>query len=208
MVGNWPPSLGLVLDPTPTDTEGIRQLTERIRQDRQAELERPLALTRSPISDFEDTLLIPRRGRPSGSRELPVFLCGDEDQQCTLKLVEPIRHASQAVFTNAPHKILDKIEGEHSKIWKARLFPVNSSTGGELVVLKIFQQSAMPLPTAAHNPFQDFLFAREAAGIECRAYDRLADLQGGIIPYMFGAYRMKMPNEEEAGCLPCQTPMT
>ncbi|KAF8892019.1 hypothetical protein CPB85DRAFT_1331720 [Mucidula mucida] len=190
-----PSSFGLVLGPTPTDPTEISQLTEKIRRHRHAELERPLAVTRKPFSDFEDTLLVPRREMPSGGRELPAFLRGGGDHECTLKLIEPIRHASQAVSS---HKILDKVEGEYSRIWKARLIPVDNSTGGEVVVLKIFQQSAMPLPAADKNPFQDFLFANEAADVECRAYHKLLDLQGLIIPYNFGTYKMIMPHNEEA----------
>ncbi len=182
-----PSSFGLVLDPTPTDGEEIDQLAEEIRRHQQAELERPLAVTRNPISDFMDTILLRRREKPFDGRELPAFMRGGGDQECTLKLVEPIRHASQAVSS---HRILDKIEGEHSRIWKARLIPVDNSTDGEIVVLKIFQQSAMPLPTAGERPLQDFLFAHEAADVECRAYHRLRDLQGRIIPYNFGTYKV------------------
>ncbi len=107
-----PSSFGLVPGPTytPTDAKGVNQLAEEIRPHQQADSERPLAVTRNPILDFTDTILVRGREKPFNGRGLPEFLRGGGDYERTLKLVEPIPHASQAVSSN---RILDKVEGGH-----------------------------------------------------------------------------------------------
>ncbi len=92
-----PSSLGLVLDATPTDAEEIDQLAEEIRRHQQAELERPLAVTRNPISDFMDTMLVRRREEPFDGRELPAFLSGGGDRECTLSRFDMLRKRSHRI---------------------------------------------------------------------------------------------------------------
>ncbi|KAF9026620.1 hypothetical protein BDZ89DRAFT_1261608 [Hymenopellis radicata] len=85
-----------------------------------------------------------------------------------------------------------------SQVWVARVEGTE-----ETVVLKILQSSILPLPDLEEeHSFKYSAFGRQVASTENLIYtQRLAEVQGAVVPYYLGKVKVTMPNGEEARVL-------
>ncbi|KAK0442499.1 uncharacterized protein EV420DRAFT_1578291 [Desarmillaria tabescens] len=79
-------------------------------------------------------------------------------------------------------------------LWVADVKEIEGSESLGRVVLKLFQDSLMPLPELFNNGAIQYMSPRELAGVEDLVYNALEGIQGTVIPYYYGKYKFLMLN--------------
>ncbi|KAF8913310.1 hypothetical protein CPB85DRAFT_1561264 [Mucidula mucida] len=151
-----------------TSAEAIEAFTKGVRKDAKAALQCPL-----------------RKGYDFGMQRFAFT---------------PRAHAIDArALPSLAKAIESEVESDEQRrlcqIWEAHVDPAGIQE--RRVILKIYQQSAIPLPRLdSDHPLMEFDTRRQLAGGETLAYERLFEVQGKTIPYMFGIFEVDMPNEK------------
>ncbi|KAF8989081.1 hypothetical protein BDZ89DRAFT_1173833 [Hymenopellis radicata] len=170
-----------------TSAEAIEAFTEGVKKDAKTALQCPLR--RGYDFDTQRFAFNITHSQVVDARTLPSFAQPGVNRIVRIRLVKEIESEDES----------DE-ERRLSQVWEAHVEPVGAPTGiQERVILKIYRQSAMELPRLeSREPLQVFDTRRELAGGEALAYEKLLEVQGKTIPYMFGLFEVIMPNNEKA----------
>lgn len=123
----------------------------------------------------------PHSREPQSGRRAPLA-CFFEDGQYRFVLKEAIQP-----FVPPEDHIEWNVHS--SQIWVATVKSIDGQDLGS-VALKIIQPSLLPIPKPDEYSFERHLFSRQLAHVERFAYKELRSLQGTIIPFMYGYFKV------------------